>query len=177
MIKATIQVNSNLKQLADGAKEKGRYRKILTEVASELSSSVKSKTPVKSKAVSSGRKNGAGRVQQRAGNLKESIGVFDSKSQNYVRVWVGARVQNGFDGWYAQMVHNGHRIYRNTNTLKRNPLKRWRKKTLPEKTQGQVKADPFITKTFDSKKSGLEASLKNKIGINLETLIKQNSNA
>ncbi|HEY4544441.1 MAG TPA: hypothetical protein VIG40_07320 [Tissierellaceae bacterium] len=177
MYKVIVDTKSNLKNIAEASEQKGRYKKIVTEVASELAVVVKSKAPVKKKLFSSGRKQGGKRIKQKSGNLKDSIGVFDSNSQNYVRVWVGARVRDGYDGWYAQMVHDGHKVYRNLNSLKRNPLKRWRNKRISEKTQGYVKADPFITNSYNAKKSSLEASLTSKIGTNLETLIKQNNNA
>ncbi|MFM9400786.1 hypothetical protein ACKLNQ_02465 [Myroides odoratimimus] len=177
MYKVIVTTKSNIRQLAEGAKEKGRYRKILYDVAGGLSSSIKSNTPVKKKNFSSGRKNGVTRIKQESGNLKKSIGVFDSDSKNYVRVWVGARVKGPYDGWYAQIVHDGHKIYRNTNSVKRNPLKRWRNRRIVEKTQGYIKANPFISNVYNSQRRGLESSLKVKVGVDLETLIKQNNNA
>lgn len=175
MIKAVINYKSNLKAVEEAVKKKEQYRKVLYEVADKLAVDVRSKTPVKKVEFSSGRKNGVSRIKQPAGNLKKSIGVFDSQSTNYVRVWVGARVRDGYDGWYAQMVHGGHKVYRNTNSLKRNPLKRWRNRNIPEKTSGFVKANPFIADSFTPKKSMLESELKTKLAVNLETLIKQNN--
>lgn len=182
MIKATIEVKNNVKVLAEGAKEKKQYRKILTEVGGLLVPKIKSKAPVKNIPYSSGRSlKGGGRVRQPAGNLKDSIGVFDSVSTNYVRVWVGARVRDGFDGWYAQMVHDGHKVYNNPLKNKdgkslRSPLKRWRNKRIPEKTTGYVAPNTFISTPFNANRNNLESVLKNKVGTNLETLIKQQNN-
>lgn len=184
MYKVIINTKSNIKVVADATKQKGRYKKILTEVASELAVVVKAKAPVKKRLFSSGRRNKVEekRIVQKRGNLKDSIGVFDSNSENYVRVWVGSRVKDGYDGWYAGIVHSGHNVY--SNPLRnsegksvRSPLKRWRNKRISEKTQGYVKADPFITSSYNAKKSSLEASLTSKIGTDLETLIKQSNNA
>lgn len=181
MYKVIISTKSNLKKIAKLEGQQSKYRKSVTEVAEELSRAVKINTPVKKSSYSSGRKNGGSRISQPAGNLKKSIGVFDSKSQNYVRVWVGARVRDGFDGWYAQMVHGGHKIYNNVISNgkggnAKNPLKRNRKKFFPEKTTGFVAPNPFITKSYTPMKSSLERKLKDKVGTDLETLIKQNSN-
>lgn len=181
MYKVIVTTKSNMKKLAKLEGQRSKYHKSITEVAEELSRAVKSNAPVKSISFSSGRKNGGSRIKQPAGNLKKSIGVFDSKSQDYVRVWVGARVRNGFDGWYAQMVHGGHKIYNNVlfngrGGNAKNPLKRNRKKSMPEKTTGFVAPNPFITKTYTPMKSSLERKLKDKVGSDLETLINQNSN-
>lgn len=183
MYKVIVDVKSNIKQLAEATKEKGRYRKILTEVASELSTAVKSNTPVNKKSYTWGAANkNKVRFKQYSGNLKKSIGIIDSKSQNYVRVWVGPKVRSWNDGWYAGIVEAGHKIYNNPLKNKENKpvrfaLKRWRNKGSINKTQGYVKANPFITETYNAKKSSLEAKLVQKIGVDLETLIKQNNNA
>lgn len=177
MLKVTFSLVNNINEIARIERIKGKYKTALTEVAKELEDAVKQQVPVKSKAYSSGRENGGGRVKQMAGNLKKSIGVFDSNSTKYVRVWVGARVKNGYDGWYAQMVHGGHKVYSNANSAGRNPLKRWRSKSIKEKTSGYVKGIPFITRTYNSKKKQLESKLTAKIGTDLETLIKQNNHA
>lgn len=182
MIKAVINYKSNLKAVEEAVKKTAQYKKVLYQVAGKLAVDVRSKTPVKKEGFSSGRKDGALRIKQSAGNLKKSIGVFDSKSTNYVRVWVGARVKGNYDGWYAQIVESGHYIYKNTLNTRdekgksiRHGLKRWRDKNIPEKTQGFVAANPFITNTFNSQKTMLESELKTKLAVNLETLIKQNN--
>lgn len=134
---------------------------------------VKGKTPVQSKRPFVTEKGGN---RRKPGALKESIGIIESKSDSYARLYVGPRVKGVHKAWYAGLVFDGHKIYRNPSGKRaknqRNVLKRYRRKSGVENIAGKTQRNPWTQNLYMIHSSRLTAEIQRVTGRRLQTEIK-----
>ncbi len=80
------------------------------------------------------------------GNLRKSLGIITSKSENPT-VLVGARVKGSNKGWYAHFVHEGVNLY--NKGFKRKHTKGANDHAAKSRTA----ANPFLRKAFEATQS------------------------
>lgn len=97
---------SKIKKLADDKDKKREFLVILRQVAKPTLETSRQMAPV-----SKERHFSRGKFIA-PGNLKKSLGLITSKSENPT-ILVGARAKGKFDGWYAHFVHEGHEFFSN----------------------------------------------------------------
>jgi hypothetical protein len=111
------------------------------------------------------KKHTARRKTIEPGNLKKSLGLITSRSENPT-ILVGPRAKGSFDGWYGHMVHGGHNIYRNPgkikNGRKKSVLSRVTNKRVGT-TAGRVEGNPFLTTAYERTKTTVTADAEKKM--------------
>lgn len=161
--------------MVEAAKFEKMQEKVLREMRPVVQSFVpvvREKTPIQSKRPFVTERGGN---RRRPGHLKESIGVIESKSDSYARLYVGPRVKGGFKAWYAGLVFSGHKIYRNPSgknaKRKRNVLKRYRSKRKVENVMGKTQRNPWTLLAYMAHGRRLEQELVKRIGKRVEVEI------
>lgn len=146
----------------DGQKS-AEIREVLRQVAKTTETAVKSFVP---KSLYDHRARGK---NIESGNLRKSIGTFNSKSSNPT-VLVGPRVKGNNDGWYGHMVDQGHIIYRNSGNSS-TTLKNGNKKSILARITnrrtgnkvGFVPGELFMKKGFDATSGRVSAESESRV--------------
>lgn len=157
------ELKAKIKLLANEKDKKKEIILILRQVARPTLLAAKNAVPVSSKSHSARGKKIA------PGNLRKSLGLIASKSNNPT-VLIGPRAKNNNDGWYGHMVHDGHSIYRN-NENSRVALRSGRKKSVLSRVTkkrkgsvvGRVEGIPFLDIAYEQTKSNTTADAQNKL--------------
>lgn len=149
------ELEAKLKLLSDDKDKKKEILLILRQVAKPTvlaaqSFVVNSKKPHKSR----------GKLIQ-PGNLKKSIGMITGK-QSDPTIYVGARAKGVFNGWYGEIVHDGHNVYRKGFKRKRTKSD----KALAHNNSGiksRTTGNSFMTKAFTVTQGQVTADAEKKI--------------
>lgn len=170
------ELREKIKQLANDKDKKKEVLLILRQVARPTLQASKSAAPVSKKShVARGKKIDPG-------NLKKSLGLITSKSNNPT-ILVGPRAKRGFDGWYGHMVHDGHAIYRNNQNASRT-LKSGRKKSVLARVTkkrkgsvvGRVEGIPYMDIAYAQTKNSATADAQDKMTKFIQRRINKLSN-
>src|SRR5690606_39879635 len=97
-IKTQISFISAMHEAVKFEQMQKKMLKEMRPIAESFVPVVKQKTPVQSKRPFVTERGGN---RRKPGHLQESIGVIESKSDSYARLYVGPRVKGGFKAWYA----------------------------------------------------------------------------
>jgi hypothetical protein len=157
------ELKQKIQQLGNDKDKKKEVLLILRQVARPTLAAAKSLVPVSRKAhVARGKK-----IQP--GNLKKSLGLITSKSNNPM-ILAGPRAKNGNDGWYGHMVHGGHAIYRNPQNAARTLRSGRKKSVLARVTKkrkgnvvGRVEGVPFMDMAYERTKNNVTADAQDKM--------------
>jgi hypothetical protein len=131
---------------------------ILRQVAKPTLSAAKILAPVSKKT------HVARGVKVDPGNLRKSLGIIASKSENPM-VLVGARAKGSNKGWYAHFVHEGVNIY--NKGFKRKRVKGANSSAAKSRTA----SNPFLRKAYEVTKSGVTADAERKMAAFLQRRI------
>lgn len=172
-IKANVSFFSTLHLVAKFEVMQKKVLKDMRPVVESFVPVVKAKTPIQSKRPFVTERGGN---RRKPGQLKESIGVIESKSDSYARLYVGPRVKGIYKAWYAGLVFDGHKIYRNPSgkraKAQRNVLKRYRRKSGVENVVGKTQRNPWSRNAYIIHASRLTAEIQRVTGNTLQTEIR-----
>jgi len=170
------ELKEKIRELANDKDKKKEVLLILRQVARPVLVAARNAVPVSSKShIARGKKI-------ESGNLKKSLGLITSKSSNPMML-VGPRAKRGFDGWYGNMVHDGHAIYRNDDNKKKK-LKSGRKKSVLARITnkrkgnavGRVQGIPFMDIAYEQTKNAVTADAQDKMAKFIQRRINKLSN-
>lgn len=172
-IKTNISFLSTLHLVAKFEVMQQKLLRDMRPVVESFVPHVKRGTPVQSKRPFVTERGGN---RRRPGHLKKSIGVIESRSDSYARLYVGPRVKGAYKAWYAGLVFDGHKIYRNPSGRnaknKRNVLKRYRRKSGVENVVSKTQRNPWTRNAFMIHQSRLTAEMAKIAGNRLQTEIR-----
>lgn len=170
------QLREKIKDLANDKDKKKEVLLILRQVARPTLIASKNAAPISRKShIARGKKI-------EPGNLKKSLGLITSRSQNPT-ILVGPRAKNGNDGWYGHMVHEGHNIYRNPGNANKT-LKSGRKKSVLARVTnkrkgtvaGRVEGIPFMDIAYAQTRGTVTADAEKKVAAFIQRRINKLSN-
>lgn len=173
-IEVKVSTFSAVAELAKAEVLQAQMLSAIRSVAKRFVSVVKDRTPVNKKKFVVERKK-----KRLPGQLKESIDVIESKSVSYARVYVGPSLKGKLKPWYAGLVFDGHKIYRNPGSKRakkaRNVLKRYRLKHRVENVVGKTKRNPWTQIAYMANRSRLESELQRVVGDKVNVYISMKS--
>lgn len=174
------ELKAKIKELANDKDKKKEILLILRQVAKPTVLAVQFAAPLKK----DWKTHTARGEKIKAGNLKRSIGIINSKLSNPT-VFVGPKLKGAFKGWYGLMVDKGHNIYNNEKkytVYKRKKTERTRSNLGRirgrgiNKTQGKVDPVNFIEKGYNVTKGQVTADAEKKVAIFIQRRINKLSN-
>lgn len=172
-IKPEISFHTAMVELVKFEQMQSKVLRDMRPVVQRFIPVVKSKTPVQSSRPFVTERGGN---RRRPGHLQESIGVIESKSDSYARLYVGPRVRDGYRAWYAGLVYSGHNIYRNPSSARakkrRSSLKRYRSKTKAENIMTRTRRNPWTYNAYVMNASRLSFELQKVVGNRLQLEIR-----
>lgn len=170
------ELQANIENLANDKDKRREVLALLRQVAKPTLQAARKYVPINKKKTHYGRH----KKIQPSGNLKKSLGLITSKSDNPT-ILVGARVKGGNDGYYAHFVELGHRIYNQaTFSITRNASGRFvsvsksaraRANKKGSVSSGNAKANPFMQKAYDSTQGGVTADAESKVAAYIQRRI------
>src|SRR5690554_1716920 len=171
-IKTNVSFWSALDTIVKFEKIQKNLLKDMKPVVESFVPMVKGKTPINKRSYVSERFG----KKRAAGHLKESIGVIESKSDSYARLYVGPRVKGAYRAWYAGLVFSGHKIYSNpsgkNSKNQRNVLKRYRRKSGVENVVGKTQRNPWTRNAYMMYATRLTAEIQRVTGNRVQAEIR-----
>ena len=152
------ELKRKIEQLASDKDKKTEMLLILRQIAKPTLNAARVLAPV------SKRKHKARGVLINSGNLKKSLGNITGKGANPT-IYVGARAKGVNKGWYAHFVHDG------VNHYSKGFKRKHKKGANSSSAIGRLVGNPFLTKAYESTKSGVTADAERKMAIFIQRRI------